>query len=344
MVKTVYWEDGQLYLLDQSRLPAEISYQKCVTVEEVAEAIRNLVVRGAPLIGVVAAYGVALAARNYRGHQEELAEYLEKALELLSGTRPTAVNLFQALKRMRQVWHENQALLPDQLAAVLLQEARAIFTEDVAANQAIGRYGADLFQDQVRILTICNAGALATCGYGTALGVVRSCFEQGKLMNVYACETRPVLQGARLTAWELYQDSIPVTLITDGMAGALMQAGEVDGVMVGADRITANGDTANKIGTYSLAVLSRYHQIPFYVAAPMSTIDFSLACGQQIPIEYRDPDEVRTVMGTPITVSNIDVHNPAFDVTPHYLIDAIITEKGVARPPYSETLAELNRI
>lgn len=340
-MRTIYWQDGELYLLDQSILPNTVNYQRCRTAEEVARAIRNLVVRGAPLIGVTAAYGVALAAWNYEGPAEKFEEHMEQVFELLGSTRPTAVNLFWALRRMKRVYRENRAQPRERVAEVLLAEAETMFNEDVAANRAIGDYGEELFKEGSRILTICNAGTLATCGYGTALGVIRSCFREGKLAMVYACETRPVLQGARLTVWELYQDGLPVTLITDNMAGTLMQAGKIDGVVVGADRIASNGDTANKIGTYSLAVLAHYHRVPFYVAAPISTVDFSLPSGREIPIENREGDEVRTIMGKHITVPEIAVFNPAFDVTPHDLITAIITENGVARPPYLTSLASL---
>lgn len=341
MIRTLYWEDGKLYLLDQSLLPATVKYILCTTPEEVALAIRNMVVRGAPLIGMAAAYGVVLAAWNYRGPGERLPQYLEDVFRLLQDTRPTAVNLFWALERMERVCRQNTDKPPATLARALLGEAERMFAADLAANRAIGDYGEKLFSRSVRILTICNAGTLATCGYGTALGIVRSCFAKGKLNMVYACETRPVLQGARLTVWELQQDGIPVTLITDGMAGYLMQAGQVDGVVVGADRIAANGDTANKIGTYSLAVLAHYHQVPFYVAAPLTTIDFSLPSGRDIPIENRAADEVHKVMGHYITLPDVQTLNPAFDVTPCQLITAIITDRGVARPPYTRSLVSL---
>ena len=340
-MKTVYWQEGVLYLLDQSALPAVVRYQECREAEEVAQAIRDLVVRGAPLIGVTAAYGVALAAWRYAGSKDDFDRRMEEVFDLLAKTRPTAVNLFWALDRMKKVYESHRGQEQEQVAEALLEEAEKMFREDVATNQAMGDFGEKLFSPGVRLLTVCNAGSLATCGYGTALGVVRSCHREGKLAMVYACETRPVLQGARLTVWELYQDGIPVTLITDNMAGTLMKQGKVDGVVVGADRIAANGDTANKIGTYMLAVLAHHHGLPFYVAAPMSTIDFSLSSGEEIPIENRDADEVRKVMGNFITVPEVPVFNPAFDVTPNHLISGIITEKGVALPPYKESLAAL---
>ncbi|NSW82488.1 MAG: S-methyl-5-thioribose-1-phosphate isomerase [Syntrophothermus sp.] len=340
-MKTVYWQEGVLYLLDQTALPGTVRYQACREAEEVAQAIRDLVVRGAPLIGVTAAYGVALAAWGFDGPEPDFDRRMQEVFDLLASTRPTAVNLFWALNRMKKVYTEHRAQGREQVAVALLQEAEEMFAEDVATNQAMGDFGEKLFAPRVTLLTVCNAGSLATCGYGTALGVIRSCHREGKLAMVYACETRPVLQGARLTVWELCQDGIPVTLITDNMAGTLMQQSKVDGVVVGADRIAANGDTANKIGTYMLAVLAHYHGLPFYVAAPMSTIDFSLSSGKEIPIENRDPDEVRKVMGTPITVPDVPVFNPAFDVTPNRLISGIITEKGVALPPFDSSLAAL---
>ncbi len=340
-MKTVYWQEGVLYLLDQTALPGTVRYQECQEAEEVAQAIRDLVVRGAPLIGVTAACGVALAAARYGGSEQDFDRRMQEVFDMLAQTRPTAVNLFWALNRMKKVYENCRGQGREQVAAALLREAEKMFSEDVATNRAMGDFGEKLFGSGVRLLTVCNAGSLATCGYGTALGVIRSCHREGKLAMVYACETRPVLQGARLTVWELYQDGIPVTLITDNMAGTLMQKGQVDGVVVGADRIAANGDTANKIGTYMLAVLAHHHGLPFYVAAPMSTIDFSLSSGEEIPIEKRDPNEVRKVMGSFITVPEVPVFNPAFDVTPNHLISGIITERGVAMPPFRESLAAL---
>jgi methylthioribose-1-phosphate isomerase len=308
-----------------------------------AQAIKLLKVRGAPLIGVAAAYGLALAISNYHDSQGDIDKYYYDAENLLVATRPTAVNLVWAVKRMRQVFQLYHQQPLSVLVGHLWQEAHNILREDVETNETIGEYGQDLLADDARVLTICNAGALATCGYGTALGVIRSAHQRRKISQVWACETRPVLQGARLTIWELMQDKIPVTLITDNMAGYVMQQGNVDAVIVGADRVAANGDTANKIGTYSLAVLARHHEIPFYVAAPISTIDVSIAVGQDIPIEERNQDEVRQVHGRYITVPDVKVYNPAFDVTPAELISAIITEKGVITPTYPEGIKMILR-
>lgn len=331
---TVEWTEQGIRILDQSRLPGQEAYELLTTVEEVAEAIRGLEVRGAPLIGVVAAMGMALASSRYFGPPDLLPAEMSRAYHLLLDTRPTAVNLQWALARMMKIYQENRDLEPQTVRELLVQEAQRLQQEDVKVNRIIGDLGSELLPNRCRVLTICNAGALATCGYGTALGVIRTAFAAGKLEKVYACETRPVLQGSRLTVWELLQDDIPTTLITDNMAGYLMQLGEVDVIIAGADRIAANGDTANKIGTYSLAVLARHHGLPFYVAAPVSTMDYSLENGQAIPIETRDPEEVRKMAGTYITVPEVSVFNPAFDITPGHLITAIITEKGVIGSPY----------
>jgi methylthioribose-1-phosphate isomerase len=331
----VAWRGDHVLLLDQRRLPAEESYLECRTWQEVAEAIRSLAVRGAPAIGVTAAFGVALAALESRATQMEgfLAD-LETAIGGLAATRPTAVNLFWALERMRRHASEGRAASIAALRASMVAEAEAILEEDVASNRRLGAHGAALVPAGARILTHCNAGGLATAGYGTALGIVRGAVEAGKRPFVWVDETRPVLQGARLTAWELAKEAIPHTVIADVAAASLMARGEVDLVVVGADRIAANGDTANKIGTYGLAVLAGAHGLPFYVAAPSTTIDPSIPDGKGIPIEERDPREVSELGGRRIVPAASPARNPAFDVTPAALITAIVTERGVFRPPY----------
>ncbi len=331
MPRALFWEDGRLVLLDQRQLPNRTVYMECSSVECVAEAIECLAVRGAPAIGIAAAFGTVLAAAEGRGA-------VERAVERLRRTRPTAVNLFWALDRMEA---KARGTPEDELAGELLGEAREILQEDVACNRAIGRLGAELLPPVCTLLTHCNAGALATGGHGTALGVIRSAREAGKALRVYACETRPLLQGARLTVWELLQDGFDVTLLCDNMAGSLMKRGGVHAVVVGADRIAANGDTANKIGTYGLAVLARHHGIPFYVAAPVSTIDAALSSGGEIPIEERSPGEVLRLPGGSLLPEEYTVWNPAFDVTDSRYITAIITERGVLRPPYGEAIAAL---
>jgi methylthioribose-1-phosphate isomerase len=334
-IAPVRWSSDGLVLLDQTRLPTEELERHCTVWEDVADAIRTLVVRGAPAIGVAAAFGVALAARTSPATSfDALMSDLEIAIKGLAATRPTAVNLFWALDRMRGTALAATGQPLDRVRARLLDEAQRILDEDVAANRAMGDHGAALVPEQARILTHCNAGALATAGYGTALGVVRSAHREGKIALVWVDETRPVMQGSRLTAWECVRDGIPHRVIADVAAASLMARGEVDLVVTGADRIAANGDTANKIGTYSLAVLARHHRVPFYVAAPFSTIDPSLASGSAIPIEERDPDEVRRVAGRATAPEGSPAFNPAFDVTPASLIAAIITERGVFRPPY----------
>lgn len=340
MIETIAYEGDRVVILNQNLLPDKIAYESCASVHEVADAIRTLKVRGAPLIGVAAAFGLALGIAQYQGRAEDLAEYYSTIRNELASTRPTAVNLFWALQRMDKVYQENAHREPAELGRMLLAEARGMFEEDIRTNQLIGEHGAQLITESSRVMTICNAGALATCGYGTALGVIRAAFQQNKIEKVWACETRPVLQGARLTVWELMQDKIPVTLITDNMAGYVMKLGQVDAVFVGADRIAANGDTANKIGTYTLAVLAHHHGIPFYVAAPQSTIDCAIASGQDIPIEERQAEEVRSVRGVYLTVKEAQVFNPAFDVTDNRLINGIITERGVIFPPYDKSLRE----
>jgi methylthioribose-1-phosphate isomerase len=323
----IQWKGDHLRLLDQSRLPGETAFVICRTVEETAEAIKTMKVRGAPAIGVVAAFGLALAAQQGRP--------LERAAEVLAATRPTARNLFWAIERMLAISRSGAG------PARLVKEALAIQEEDIAMCRRIGAFGAELVPPGSTLLTHCNAGALATAGYGTALGVVRSAWAQGKLKQVFVDETRPLLQGARLTAWELAQEGIPHTLISDGMAGYCMQQRLVDLVVTGADRIARSGDAANKIGTYGLAVLARHHGLPFYVAAPMSTVDLSLASGGEIPIEQRDADEVHHIGGTRISPPGSPALNPAFDVTPASLITAIITDRGVLRAPYEEAWSRL---
>lgn len=341
-MKTLEYKDGCLFLLDQTALPAETRITACRTYQETAQAIKSMQVRGAPAIGVAAAYGLALAAREAQNlDRGAFISVLNEAKEMLARTRPTAVNLFWALERMSRLWENNPRLSVPELAELMEEEAQRIAAEDLACNKEMGSLGSTLIPDRSVILTHCNAGALATSGYGTALGVIRAAVESGKNIRVFADETRPLLQGARLTAWELDREGIPVTLITDSMAGYLMQQGKIDLVLVGADRIASNGDTANKIGTYSVAVLAKYHGIPFYVAAPFSTVDMSISSGKQIKIEERDPDEVRRLGETQLAPQDIRVYNPAFDITPHELITAIITERGITHAPYRQTLAGL---
>jgi methylthioribose-1-phosphate isomerase len=339
---TVTWDNDEVVLIDQLRLPAEEVYQRYDTVAGVAEAIRSMVVRGAPAIGVTAALGVALAAvRSSKSTTREIMDEVEAAAEALGRTRPTAVNLFWAIERMRGVARQHAGLSTADFRRRLLAEAIAVRDEDLASCKAIGRFGGELVPDGARVLTHCNAGGLATAGYGTALGVIRGAIERGKKVAVLADETRPFLQGARLTAWELHKDEIPVTLISDNMAGHLMARGEIDLCVVGADRIARNGDVANKIGTYSVAVLAREHGLPFYVAAPLSTIDLHTPSGAQIPIEERTSEEVVTIAGRRIAPPGVAARHPAFDVTPARLVTAIVTEKGVARAPYEQALAAL---
>ena len=345
MIKTVEWTKDGVRMLDQRLLPSQEVYLMLRSYEEVAEAIRKMVVRGAPAIGVSAAMGIALGASQSVGTSiADLEDDFQYICDYMGKTRPTAVNLFWAIERMRATFRRAKATTTDveELKKILIAEALAIFEEDIAANRAIGKFGGPLIPDGATVLTHCNAGALATAGdYGTALGVIRGARDAGKKIAVIADETRPFLQGLRLTAWELAKDDIPVTVITDNMAGHVMKSGKVDAVVVGADRIAANGDTANKIGTYMVAVLAREHNIPFYVAAPSTTLDMSLPSGDEIPIEERDPAEVTHIRDQQLAPDGINVHNPAFDVTPNHLIAAIITDKGVARAPYDESLKEL---
>jgi methylthioribose-1-phosphate isomerase len=326
-------------MIDQTKLPREEVYVTCRDYQEVAQAIRGMVIRGAPAIGVAAAMGVALGAlRADPGH---LDDAFTAICDTLAGTRPTAVNLFWAIERMQRLYTSLRGRPVEEIRQRLIEEAQRIREEDIAINRAIGRHGAPLVVDGKTVLTHCNAGALATAGYGTALGVIRAACEAGKRIDVFADETRPFLQGARLTAWELAQDGIPTTLITDNMAGHFLKSGRIGCVVVGADRIARNGDTANKIGTYSVAVLAKENGVPFYVAAPVSTLDLALASGDLIPIEQRPAAEVTHVFGVAVAPEGIAVENPAFDVTPNRYVTAIITERGVARPPYEESLAAL---
>ena len=341
MLPTIAREDDVVVMIDQRKLPAREVYVRCKTAPEVARAIKTMVIRGAPAIGVAAAMGIAIGMRksSATGTQKFAAEFY-KVCELMAATRPTAVNLFWAIERMKRTFAAGAAAgeSVDQIKDRLDREAASIHDEDVASCRAIGAFGADVVPGDARILTHCNAGALATAGYGTALGVVRGAVAAGKQVVVFADETRPFLQGARLTAWELVRDNIDTTVITDNMAGALMRQGRVNFVVVGADRIAANGDTANKIGTYGVALLAREHAIPFYVAAPLSTIDLGTPDGSHIPIEERTAKEVTHVGGAQLAPAGARVWNPAFDVTPHHLIAGIITERGIFRAPYTESL------
>jgi len=340
---TVDWSPaGAVRLIDQTRLPGEEVYIECRTIEEVAEAIRTMKVRGAPAIGVTAAMGLALGGQTIQAETfKGFSQALEGMAALLSRTRPTAVNLAWGLRRLLEVARKSRDLSVPEIKAALVAEARKMREEDIQNNRVMGQHGQTLIPDPARILTHCNAGGLATAGYGTAVGVIRAAAEAGKRIMVWVDETRPLLQGARLTAWELVKARIPVTLIADSMAGSLMGRGQVDVVVVGADRIARNGDVANKIGTYSVALLARAHGIPFYVAAPVSTLDLSLADGSQIPIEERAPDEVTHHGGRRLAPEGVRVVNPAFDVTPASCVDAIITERGIARPPYDVSLPRL---
>ncbi|HTY63580.1 MAG TPA: S-methyl-5-thioribose-1-phosphate isomerase [Acidobacteriota bacterium] len=342
MIRTIEWTDDGVVMLDQRLLPTQEIYRTYTNHRDVAEAIRTMVVRGAPAIGVAAAMGIALGVKTANpGSPAELDTLFERICSDIASTRPTAVNLFWAVKRMKGVYSRSRSQGIAAVRSALIHESIAMHAEDIEANRAMGRFGQELIPAKAQILTHCNAGALATAGYGTALGVIRAAVEAGKQIRVYADETRPFLQGARLTAWELQQDNIPVTIITDNMAGHFMQKGVIDCIIVGADRIAANGDVANKIGTYSVAVLAKENGVPFYVAAPISTLDLSIPDGSHIPIEERNADEVRKIMGVPIAPVDAKVANPAFDVTPNRYVHAIITEKGVARPPFQVSLAKL---
>jgi methylthioribose-1-phosphate isomerase len=342
MLPTIDRQENVIVMVDQRKLPGQEIYVRCRTPQEVAKAIRTMVIRGAPAIGVAAAWGIALGVRRSTAKgTRQLAVEFQKICDMMAATRPTAVNLFWAIDRMKRVFAEGAQAgeSPEELANRLDREAQKIHDEDVASCRAMGAHGAQMLADGARVLTHCNAGALATAGYGSALGVIRAAVESGKKIAVFADETRPFLQGARLTAWELVRDGINTTVITESMAGPLMRAGEIDAVIVGADRIAANGDTANKIGTYTVAVLAHEHKIPFYVAAPLSTIDLDTAEGDTIPIEERDQREVSHLGSARLTPEGAKIRNPAFDVTPHRYITGIVTERGILRPPYAESLA-----
>ena len=342
MVKTIEYIDGVVRMIDQTRLPTEKVFVDCKTVEDVGHAIRTMIIRGAPAIGVAAAMGISLAANAIDPTDfDAFYRELEEKSDVLGQTRPTAVNLAWAIDRMLRVARENRALRLPELKQRLKEEALSIYKEDISANEAMGGHGQALIENGQTVLTHCNAGALATAGFGTALGVIRAAVNAGKNIKVIANETRPFLQGARLTAWELKEENIPVKLITDNMCGFFMRKGDIDAVVVGADRIAGNGDVANKIGTYMMAVLAEKHNIPFYVAAPVSTLDLSLASGDTIPIEERSIEEVVTLNNKRIAPENIEVAHPAFDITPNELVTAIITENGIARPPFTESLKRL---
>jgi methylthioribose-1-phosphate isomerase len=338
---TVDWRNGKVVMIDQTALPHAYRLLELEKVEEVARAIREMKVRGAPAIGVTAAFGLALVARTLPSNSSQRDRAFAAACQTLATSRPTAVNLFWAIEEMKRVYARHREETPQALAEALLTRAKQIQQEDVEANRRMGAFGAALIEDGSTVLTHCNAGALATAGYGTALGVIRAAVEAGKRIQVLADETRPRLQGALLTAYELQRDGIPVTIIADGAAAGLMRNGKIQCAVVGADRIAANGDVANKVGTYSVALACRYHGLPFYVAAPLSTIDYSLPDGSDIPIEERDPEEVTHLHGEPLATPGVPALNPAFDVTPAELITAIITEKGVAVPPYTVSLRAL---
>ncbi len=344
MIKTVFWKNNTVVMIDQNALPALERQVVCSNYRQVIAAIKDLTVRGAPAIGVTAALGAALGAQTLaREPAEKFQIKFNGICDEIAKARPTARNLFWALERMKQYLDEAILSGAQNMAFELVAEAKRICAEDIGINRQMGRHGSELFADGDNILTHCNAGALATAGYGTALGVIRAAKAQGKKLHIYVNETRPVLQGARLTAWEMKKEKIPATLITDSMAGFLMRQGKIDKIIVGADRIAANGDTANKIGTYSLAVLAKAHRIPFYIAAPLSTFDFSLKTGAAIPIEERQADEVTCFRGVQTAPRGMKVYNPAFDVTPAKLISAIITEKGILTRPYGRSLARLRK-
>jgi methylthioribose-1-phosphate isomerase len=339
MIETIQWTADGVVMIDQTRLPVEELYVICRNYHEVADAIRSMIIRGAPAIGVAAAMGIALGVAQ--ADAENLDTAVGQICDELAGTRPTAVNLFWGIRRMKDVYAEVRHLPAAEIRDRLIAEAKLVREEDIAINEAIGQHGAPLVPDGKTVLTHCNAGALATAGYGTALGVIRAAVAAGKKIDVFADETRPFLQGARLTVWELQHDSIPTTLITDNMAGHFLHSGRIGCVIVGADRIAANGDVANKIGTYGVAVLSKENNVPFYVAAPISTLDLNIPDGTHIPIEERHANEVTHVFGTQVAPAGTAVQNPAFDVTPNRYVTAIITEKGVARAPFRETLKKL---
>ncbi len=342
MIQTLEWTDRGVRFIDQTKLPTEETYVTCKTYQQVADVIRNMVVRGAPAIGVAAAMGIALGVKESKAETTgDLKREFDQVCDVIGKTRPTAVNLFWAIRRMQQKFELLRVRPPQQIKQALIEEAQRMHAEDIAINKAMGTHGATLMPASGGVLTHCNAGALATCGYGTALGVIRAAVEHGKKIHVYADETRPFLQGSRLTAWELVKDGIPTTVISDNMSGAMMRQGKIGAVIVGADRIAANGDVANKIGTYTVAVLAKEHGIPFYVAAPISTVDLATPDGSKIPIEQRNAAEVTHIAGKAITPEGIQVENPAFDVTPAKYVTAIVTEQGIARAPYEDSLPKL---
>jgi len=344
MFKTIEWKNNMVVMIDQRLLPNEEVYRTYMDFLDVAEAVREMVIRGAPAIGVAAAMGIALGAIDIKSKErKEFVKQFNHICNVMAHTRPTAVNLFWAIDRMKRIVKENPKLGADELKERLVEEAKRIYEEDIEINRQMGRHGSKLIKNRATVLTHCNAGALATAGYGTALGVIRAAIEEGKKIKVFADETRPFLQGSRLTAWELMKDGIDTTLITDNMSGYIMKKGLIDAVIVGADRIAANGDVANKIGTYSVAVLAKEHKIPFYVAAPISTIDLKIKSGDSIPIEERDIREVTHIKDIPIAPNAVKVKNPAFDVTPNRFVTAIITEKGIVRKPFGKNLSRLVR-
>lgn len=344
MIKTLEWTSSGIRFIDQTLLPTEEVYVTCSTYQEVATAIRDMIVRGAPAIGVAAAMGIALGVKQSSAPDvAALRNAFGQICRTMGETRPTAVNLFWAIRRMQQKFESVAAQGVHQIKITLVEEAQQMLLEDIAANELMGRHGAVLLPNSGGILTHCNAGALATCGYGTALGVIRSAIQMGKHLHVFADETRPFLQGSRLTAWELMKDGIQTTVIADNMAGAMMRQGKIQAVIVGADRIAANGDVANKIGTYSVAVLAKEHAIPFYVAVPWSSVDMNMPSGEGIPIEQRSPREVTHHAGKQVAPDGVLVENPAFDVTPHKYVTAIITERGIVKPTYADTLKELSQ-
>ena len=342
MIQTLEWTKSGVVFIDQTKLPTEEVYVTCTTHQQVADVIRDMVVRGAPAIGVAAAMGIALGVKNSKAENfADLKKDFDQICETIRQTRPTAVNLFWAIRRMTEKFESLRNRPVAEIQQALIEESQRMHAEDIAANQAMGRHGATLMPSSGGVLTHCNAGALATAGYGTALGVIRAAVEQGKKIHVYADETRPFLQGSRLTAWELMKDGIPTTVISDNMAGVMMQQGKIGAIVVGADRIAANGDVANKIGTYTVAVLAKEHGIPFYVAAPISTVDLATPDGSKIPIEQRNAREVTHIAGKQMVPDGVGIENPAFDVTPAKYVTAIITERGIARPPYKQSLSQL---
>ena len=342
MIQTLEWTKSGVVFIDQTKLPTEEVYVTCTTHQQVADAIRNMIVRGAPAIGVAAAMGIALGVQNSKARNvADLKKEFDEICANMGQTRPTAVNLFWAIRRMTEKFESLRARAIPQIQQSLIEEAQRMHAEDIAANQAMGRHGATLMPSSGGVLTHCNAGALATAGYGTALGVIRAAVEAGKKIHVYADETRPFLQGSRLTAWELMKDGIPTTVISDSMAGVMMQQGKIGAIVVGADRIAANGDVANKVGTYTVAVLAKENNIPFYVAAPVSTVDLQASDGSKIPIEQRNKREVSHIAGKQMVPDGVGIENPAFDVTPAKYVTAIITERGIARAPYQQSLSDL---